>query len=184
MEEAIGMELARTARFTRERSIANMARSYGELANMMAAVRGRKHVVLFSEGFDNSLLTGTANVDEQLQQSEDAVKNKIWNIDSTSRFGSTKTVSHIDDMLEEFRRADCVIQAVDVAGLRAGTVPHAQWAGTKDSLFLMARETGGELFENHNDLNLAVAKVLKRTSVTYVLAFQPEVERNGSYHST
>ncbi|MFP5287758.1 MAG: VWA domain-containing protein, partial [Thermoanaerobaculia bacterium] len=179
MEVVIGNELARTSLVTRERSVANMTRSYAELARMMAAVRGRKYLVLFSEGFDASILTGTANTDEQLEM---AGGEAIWDINSTSRFGSTKTVSQVEEMLEEFRRADCVIQAVDVAGLRAGVVGHAQFAGGKDSLFLMAKETGGELFENTNDLDVAVSKVLERTSVTYVLAFQPEVPRDGKYH--
>jgi VWFA-related protein len=182
MERVIGNELARTALVTRERSVAHMTRSYAELARMMAGVRGRKYLVLFSEGFDASLLSGTADTDAQLAM---AGGEEIWDVNSTSRFGSTKTVSQVEEMLEEFRRADCVIQAVDVAGLRAGVVGHAQFAGGKDSLFLMARETGGELFENTNQLGVAVAKVLERTSVTYVLAFQPDaadVARDGKYH--
>jgi VWFA-related protein len=179
MERVIGNELARTSLITRERSVANMTRSYAELARMMAGVRGRKYLVLFSEGFDASLLSGTADTDEQLAMAEGV---DMWDINSTSRFGSTKTVSQVEEMLEEFRRADCVIQAVDIAGLRAGVVGSAQFAGGKDSLFLMARETGGELFENINQLDVAVAKVLERTSVTYVLAFQPEVARDGKYH--
>ncbi|HEX5719817.1 MAG TPA: VWA domain-containing protein [Thermoanaerobaculia bacterium] len=179
MERVVANEVSRTSQVTRERAVANMTRSYGELARMMAGVRGRKYLVLFSEGFDASLLSGTANVDEQLAMAEGT---EMWDLNSADRFGSTKTVSQVEEMLEEFRRADCVIQAVDIAGLRAGVVGHAQFAGGKDSLFLMARETGGELFENINQLDVAVAKVLERTSVTYVLAFQPEVERDGKYH--
>ncbi|HWM91759.1 MAG TPA: VWA domain-containing protein [Thermoanaerobaculia bacterium] len=179
MERVVAAEVSRSTQITKERSVASMARSYGELARLMSSVRGRKYVLLFSEGFDSALLTGSANTDEQLEMAEGT---DLWNIDSGARFGSTKTVSQIEEMLEEFRRADCVIQAVDIAGLRGGVVGHAQFAGGKDSLFLMARETGGELFENYNQLGVAVAKVLERTSVTYVLAFQPQVERDGSYH--
>jgi VWFA-related protein len=182
MERLIGLELGRASQVTRERAVANMSRSYAELARMMAGVRGRKYLVLFSEGFDSALLSGTANMDEQKAMAEG---DEIWNLNSADRFGSTKTVSQMEEMLEAFRRADCVIQAVDVAGLRAGVVGQAQWAGGKDSLFLMARDTGGELFENTNELDVAVAKVLERTSVTYVLAFQPnaaDVPRDGSYH--
>ena len=179
MERVIARDFVDYGQITRERAVAALARSYGELARLMAGVRGRKHVVLFSEGFDSALLTGTANVDAQLAMAEGT---ELWDVDSSQRFGSTKTVSQVEEMLEELRRADCIIQAVDVGGLHAGVEGTAQWAGGKDSLFLMARETGGELFENHNDLGVAVAKVLERTSVTYVLAFQPDVERDGSYH--
>ncbi|MFL6199368.1 MAG: VWA domain-containing protein [Thermoanaerobaculia bacterium] len=182
MEHVIAVELGRTSQVTRERAVANMTRSYAELAHMMAGVRGRKYLVLFSEGFDSALLSGTANTDEQLAMAEGT---PLWDINSADRFGSTKTVSQVEAMLEEFRRADCVIEAVDVAGLRAGVVSEAQFVGGKDSLFLMAKETGGELFENTNQLDVAVSKVLERTSVTYVLAFQPnaaDIERDGKYH--
>ena len=178
-EQLAESEVVKAVHVGKENAVAALARSYAELAELMAGVRGRKHVVLFSEGFDAALLTGTANIDEQNEMAEGA---ELREIDSSQRFGSTKTVSQVEDMLEAFRRADCIIQAVDVGGLRAGVVGHAQWAGGKDSLFLMARETGGELFENYNDLGAAVAKVLDRTSVTYVLAFQPDVQRDGSYH--
>jgi VWFA-related protein len=179
MEQVVANEVVRYVGVNKDRAVASLARSYAELAQLMSGVRGRKHVVLFSEGFDGSLLTGTANVDEQLEMAEGKA---LQDIDSTQRFGSTKTVSQVEEMLEQFRRADCIIQAVDVGGLRAGAVGHAQWAGGKESLFLMARETGGELFENYNQLGAAVAKVLDRTSVTYVLAFQPDVQRDGAYH--
>jgi VWFA-related protein len=178
MEQLIGQNYSQQVQLTKERAVVAMSRSYGELARMMSSVRGRKHILLFSEGFDNALLTGTADVDEQNRMATDA----LWNIDSTDRFGSSRTLSHMEEMLEELRRADCIVQAVDVGGLREGVQASTQWTGGKDSLFLMAKETGGELFENHNQLGVAVAKVLERTSVTYVLAFQPDVKRDGSYH--
>ena len=178
MEVLIGQNYSQQVQLTKERAAVAMTRSYAELARLMSSVRGRKHILLFSEGFDNALLTGTADVDEQNRMSADS----LWNVDSNDRFGSSRTVSHMEDMLEEFRRADCIIQAVDVGGLRDGVMAATQWTGGKDSLFLMAKETGGELFENHNQLGVAVAKVLERTSVTYVLAFQPDVKRDGSYH--
>jgi hypothetical protein len=46
----------------------------------------------------------------------------------------------------------------------------------------MARGTGGELVQNTNDLAGAMGGILDRTSVTYVLAFQPEKAKDGTYH--
>ncbi|HEX6861517.1 MAG TPA: VWA domain-containing protein [Thermoanaerobaculia bacterium] len=177
------ISLERTERDQQERAMTAMTRSLAELARMMQGVRGRKHVVLFSEGFDSALLAGTANLDNQLQMSTSSMLGEYWNVDSEKRYGSTKAASNVEVMLEEFRRADCVIQAVDIGGLREGARPEDQWTGGKDSLFLMAKETGGELYENYNDLDVALADMLERNSVTYVLAFQPEkVERDGAYH--
>ncbi|MFP5286398.1 MAG: VWA domain-containing protein, partial [Thermoanaerobaculia bacterium] len=177
------MSLERADRSQRERAMTAMTRSLAELARMMQGIRGRKHVVLFSEGFDGALLRGSANLDDQLEMSASSTAGEIWNIDSEKRYGSTKAASDVETMLEEFRRADCVIQAVDTGGLREGARPEDQFTGGKDSLFLMAKETGGELYENYNDLDVALTDMLERNSVTYVLAFQPEkVERDGAYH--
>ncbi|MFL6289328.1 MAG: hypothetical protein ACJ759_00340, partial [Thermoanaerobaculia bacterium] len=72
-------------------------------------------------------------------------------------------------------------QAVDIGGLRdAGDRSNPRG---KDALIQMARGTGGEIYENFNDLSTAMDKMLKRTSVTYVLAVQPEsVKKDGAYH--
>ncbi len=176
-------ESARTQRIQDERAVVAMSRAYAELARLVASVRGRKYVLLFSEGFDSSLLSGTASVDEQNAMASAAMAGEYWNIDSSRRYGATGATSGIETMLEDFRRADCVIQAIDSGGLREGAAPESQWAGGRDSLFLMARETGGELYENFNNLGVALEKMLHRTSVTYVLAIQPErIQRDGSYH--
>ena len=176
-------ESARSQRIQDERAVVAMSRAYAELARLVASVQGRKYVLLFSEGFDSSLLSGSASVDEQNAMASAAMAGEYWNIDSGKRYGSTRTTSRLEAMLEDFRRADCVIQAIDSGGLREGSAPESQWAGGRDSLFLMARETGGELYENFNNLGAALDKMLHRTSVTYVLAFQPDgVARDGSYH--
>src|SRR5207248_1341626 len=47
----------------------------------------------------------------------------------------------------------------------------------------LAKSTGGELYENFNDLAAAMAQMLRRTSVTYVLSFQPDgLASDGAFH--
>ena len=182
--DTIDTQIARSERTGQQRAVSAMARAFEDLAKTVGGLYGRKYVVLFSEGFDASVFTGTANVDEQLRDAFITTKGaSAWAVDSTKRFGDTKTGNDLEAMLEEFRRADCVIQAVDVGGLREGAGPTMQWAGGRDSLFLLAESTGGELFENYNDLSAAMEQMLRRTSVTYVLTVQPEgLLRDGSYH--
>jgi len=179
-----GDHIERSERTAQQRAVTAMARAFEDLAKTVGGLYGRKYVVLFSEGFDSAVFAGTADVDEQLDMSFRTAKGaSVWSIDSTKRFGDTKTGNDLEAMLEEFRRADCVIQAVDVGGLREGAGPTMQWAGGRDSLFLLADSTGGELFENYNDLSAAMEQMLRRTSVTYVLTVQPEgLLRDGSYH--
>ena len=78
------------------------------------------------------------------------MSGEIWNVNSEDRFGDTKSLNQIEKMLEEFRRADCTVQAVDIGGLRpaGATEGHSRGRGGKDSLLQIARGTGGELFEN------------------------------------
>ena len=167
-------------------AISGLTRSFAGLARMMGGVVGRKHVVYLSEGFDSSITQGTVASPTE-DPTQDTVSGGVLAADgsmssSESRFGSTESLNDIEKMLEEFRRADCVIQAVDIGGIRAGGDQGTQRRGGKDSLFQMARGTGGELYENANDLSAVMGKMLQRTGVTYVLSFQPDkLKRDGSY---
>jgi hypothetical protein len=150
---------------------------------MLSSIEGRKHVVYFSEGFDSSLIQGTTDAAEQERMNNSSQFGEIWNVDSEQRYGSTKTMTDVEKMLEELRRADCVVQAVDIGGLKAGGNLGQQRVGGKDSLFMMAKATGGDFYENTNDLTVAMKEMLDRTSVTYVLTFQPEgLARDGAWH--
>src|SRR5436305_3962656 len=179
-------------------AVTALTRGYSQLAHMLSGLPGRKQVVYFSEGFDSSLLTGggraaTApsslgvgtDADSQNQDAlqQDRANQEVYLSDSEESFGSTQAVNSLERMLEELRRADCVIQAVDLGGLRAGgdQGPGARDRG-KDTLLTMARDTGGELVEGSNDLAGAMAGILDRTSVTYVLTFAPEKAKDGTYH--
>ena len=179
----LSVPMAQAERAVRQRAVTAMSRGYADLAKAMGGLYGRKYVVLFSEGFDSSLFQGTANVDQQNTMASASVIGAVWGVDSELRFGSAKTTSDLETMLEEFRRNDCVIQTVDIGGLRERGGAEEQWVGSRDSLFLMADATGGEVYENFNDLSAAMDQMLRRTSVTYVLAFQPEgIRKDGGYH--
>ncbi|MFL6289327.1 MAG: VWA domain-containing protein [Thermoanaerobaculia bacterium] len=170
---------------SQKREVTALTRSFADLAKVMGGVQGRKHVVYLSEGYDSRLLQGTSDAAQQDEMAAAAASGEFWNVSSEERYGSTKTMNDVERMLEELRRADCVVQAVDIGGLRASadTELGNRRTGGKDSLLQMAHGTGGELYENLNDLSAAMDKVLKKTSVTYVLAFQPEkLKIDGAYH--
>jgi VWFA-related protein len=181
--QTVTNESDKAERNVRQKQVTAMTRSVAELAHMLSGVNGRKHVVYFSEGFDSSLVQGTSDAAEQEKMNNSSQFGEIWNVDSEQRYGSTKTISDVEKMLEELRRADCVIQAVDIGGLKAGGNLGAQRTTGKDTLFMMARATGGDFYENTNDLSGAMKEMLDRTSVTYVLTYQPEgLARDGAYH--
>jgi VWFA-related protein len=167
-----------------------LTRSFSDLARLLAGVRGRKEVVYLSEGFDSSLLLGSENQKEQEEMSDLAMHGEGFMVDTEKRFGDTRGANVLEKMMEEFRRSDCIIQAVDIGGVRAANTALARQGGEapgrpsgEGALFAMAHNTGGELYRNFNDLGSAMAQVLKKTSITYVLTFQPdEVKSDGTYH--
>lgn len=165
------------------REVKILSDSVKSLAAMLRQVSGRKHVVFFSEGFDSSLLLGGQNEQEVEQNYQAAANGQIWRIDSDAVFGNRSTLSALDQLTDALRKSDCTLHSVDVAGLRAGG-DQGVGAGKrgKDGLFLMARDTGGELFENFNDLGVAMGQLLERTSVTYLLSYRPQdLDFDGKY---
>lgn len=172
-----------------------LTRSFSGFARVLAAIPGRKQILYFSEGFDSSLLTGAAGsapppqegggetLDPSLGGDRGIGTSEPVLSSTDDSFGSTKSLNAVEKMLEELRRADCVIQAVDIGGLRAAGEQRVTRTGGKDTLFTMARGTDGELFESSNDLTTAMSGILERTSLTYVLTFQPEsMKPDGGYH--
>jgi VWFA-related protein len=160
-----------------------MTRSFSDLARLMANVHGRKEVVYLSEGIDASLLQGDQNNADQAQMADDSMRGQSLYIDSDVRYGGTRQANVMEKLLEDLRRADCVVQSVDIGGIRAGNdQAPARPSGTA-ALFAMAHDTGGELYRNFNDLSTAMQQLLRKTSLTYVLTFQPELKRDGAYHA-
>ena len=171
----------RTENTLKSRNIIAFSRALAEFAQVLGSIQGRKHVLFLSEGFDSQAVLGTTDPGEIARMDDASVWGEHWAINNETRFGDTKTGNQLEEMLEELRRADCAVQAVDIGGVRASSNAHDQSVGT-DSLFIMAHSTGGELYRNFNDLSEAIETMLERTSVTYVLSYQPEVRQDGSYH--
>ena len=165
--------------------VATYTNGLTDLARALNAVSGRKEVVLFSQGFDSRLMLGDAPESKEAERDTFAIMfGRIAQIDSDNRYGNTQVQNKLYKMLEEFRRADCVVQSIDISGLRADIAePGQRTAGSgQDALFYIANETGGELFRNANDFERQLAHVLRRSEVTYVLTFErSDLEPNGAY---
>ncbi|HEV8580203.1 MAG TPA: VWA domain-containing protein [Thermoanaerobaculia bacterium] len=175
--------LARSEREKQRSTFAGFTRALQVFADAMAAIDGRKNVLFLSEGFDSSMVMGTVDESEIQRMDNSSVRGDFWNTDNDARYGNTKANTDLEKMLEALRRADCAIQAVDIGGVRASADDlRAARSQGADGLFLMANSTGGELYQNFNNLGVAMEKMLDRTSVTYVLSFQPDVKHDGQYH--
>lgn len=183
--------------YQRGRIVASI-KAMEDLARSLNSVRGRKHIIYFSEGFDSQLLVGSSGgAASSVVQGDQVAHGEIWKIDNDSRFGSTDLKVKLQDMLTIFNRADCVIHAVDVSGLvdrtsdvRAGapgdTGPAAREGGRgrgQESLFLLAHETGGEVMKNSNDVAGQLESLERQTSLVYLLVFAPrKMGEPGRFH--
>jgi VWFA-related protein len=183
----IGKEIAKSERSFSRGRISSWSRSMGELARSLDSVSGRKQIVYFSEGFDGRLLLGR-RPDATDQGANEDINNlltgNIGLVDTDQMYGNAGLQSEVAGMLAEFRRADCVIQAIDIGGLRADSraEQRARDVGS-DALFYIANETGGELYENANDFGEQLNEVLNRSSVTYLVTIRPRgLVQDGSYH--
>jgi VWFA-related protein len=174
----------RAALQAEQRDVTSFTRAVAAFAKMLGSIHGRKYVVFLSEGFNDKLLLGTEDDAEIQAMNEASAAGQTWKVDSDARFGNTKLSGLLEKMLEELRRADCVVESVDPGGLRAfGGENGIKPATGQNTLFTIANDTGGELYRNFNDLSVAMNEMLKRTSVTYVLTYQPDgVKHDGEYH--
>ena len=155
------------------------------LSKIMRAVRGQKHLVLLSEGFDPRIIQGRdAGVAKEQQTEAAAVeKGELWRVDNDNRYGSTASLSLVDRMADVAKRCDVILDAIDIRGVRTQVDASEGFVKkSNEGLHLLANATGGTVFQNSNDLTSDFQRALKTQEVIYVLAFQTPVEEPGAFH--
>lgn len=166
------------ARDQQKNRVLALASSMQTVAELMNSVQGAKNVVFLSEGFDSDILTGVQDEKRQEEINRQIAMGQSHLIDSRELYGDSQASSGLEVMIDAFRRADCTIQAVNIAGLDTSAK-----LTRNEGLFRMAHGTGGELYGNFNQVADAMQQVLDRTSVTYLLSFQPrDLELDGKFH--
>lgn len=155
-----------------------------QLARTLRAVPGRKQVILLSEGFDAKYLQGRDARDTEgaNRDTNNVTSGQYWNVDSDARYGSSAGLSLLDRMAQAFRASDVVLHAIDIQGVRVQNDESGSNLNSNAGLFTISRPTGGEVFQNSNDLKNNFARMLRQQEVVYVLAFQGQWGNSGKYH--
>jgi VWFA-related protein len=161
----------------------------GRVARALDRLNGQKQIILLSEGFDISLVTGREDLGSDSAKRENAavVSGDVWNVDSEQRFGSTTSSRDVSDMIDLFRRSDVILHAIDIKGLRGSSdVASAGSAAKKssDALNMITGPTGGSVFKNANDLTQNFGKLLNQQQVIYLLGFRSRPSgKAGKFHT-
>lgn len=168
--------------------VSQYATQLGGIGDMLRTIRGRKHVVYFSKGFSDEVLTGQS-LDALAQTTEDIQQNAGLAIAQSSaeqRFGSTDVRAELDVALANFQSADAVIHVVDPSGVGGGrdqtsisemsarTGDFNARGGSRSALTALAGATGGEMYWDTNDLSSALAEIEETNRSYYVIAFPRE----------
>lgn len=171
--------------FNRTR-IRKQVETLGAIAQSLQRLSGRKHLVLLSEGFDPRLVQGRSGIGGREHADENrAIENgEVWKVDSAGRFGDAASQKRIGAMAEEFRRADVILHAVDIQGVRVqNDARSGARVNSNDGLFLLANSTGGTVFRNSNDISAEFDRLTRQHEVVYVLGFHAPAGRAGEFRA-
>jgi VWFA-related protein len=143
-----------------------------ELASRLAGMEGHKHVVLLSRGFDASVMHGITGPLRQGDIRTGPV-TALTRLNSSLASALTSApnatlMTQLRQMTEEFTKACVFLHAIDTAGLRS-----MQTAYDNESLYALARDTGGTVIDRRNNLTSALQVLIDRQRVVYVLGFRP-----------
>jgi VWFA-related protein len=155
--------------------VVNYADQLQALGPLLQAANGRKHVLLFSAGFDDKVLTGQSL--DELAEDTLAIDLQgalgLASVNSETRFGSADLRESLQRAVENFRHSDVVFHAFDVGGLgnEAADDTFSTTTSGKQGLAYIASGTGGTINWNMNDLMPSLGQLAEDTARYYVLAY-------------
>src|ERR1051326_884445 len=161
--------------------------SFGAVARLLDNVRGRKQVILLSEGFDAQLLSGREQLNsvESYDDASASTAGESWKVNNDRRFGNSAAAAKLEEMGNIFKRSDVVLHCIDIKGLRSNVdAREGLKASSNEGLYLLANTTGGQVYKNDNDLAVSFDRLVREQEVTYVLAFRaPRTKTPGAFHN-
>ncbi len=132
---------------------------FEEFARMLAVVKGRKNLILFSAGFRGGLATGEAAGTSPLAKSSHA-------------FASSNVLSSAEHLIKALQGSGTVVFAMDTSQ-RAGT---SRAKSNLETLNNLASSTGGRLFANVAQFDQALEQVKSATNRYYLVNVSSDLE--------
>lgn len=145
------------------RRITDQIENLSALADRLAPIEGNRHVVLLTSGFDTTILHGSGPANTIVMSGSYAKPRQGWVMGM-----SDPTATHaLKDMYARFARAGVFLDCIDVAGNRMSMSSSHESEG----LSALARDTGGQVILNRNNLGEAIQHLADLQRVVYVLSF-------------
>ncbi len=146
--------------------VSNYTDQLVQFGEMLQAIEGRKHFVMFSAGFEDRALVG-ADLDELSAQAEARATSPaaVASTDPEMSWGAAEVRDGMKQVVDMFRSADAVVHAIDPSGLRSERAGH-------QALTYLATGTGGEAYWNSNDLGIALTAIEEATASFYMIAYR------------
>jgi VWFA-related protein len=171
--------LQRTENEAYRRRVAGYVGNLDTLAKLLDSVNGRKQVVLFSAGFDQSLVSGAQGAERQASSAA-VTEGRLWEVSGDSYFGDASARGFLDELFRDLGAADVVMHTVDIGGLAAGAdvadATRTQIGRGRDTLAQLASGSGGMFLKEVNDVGAALRDVMDASRYFYVLGFTPVAE--------
>jgi VWFA-related protein len=160
-------------------NVSNYTSQLKQFGQMLQAIEGRKHVIMFSRGFQDRALAG-ADLQEQGAQADARASNPagVASSDPEMMWGAAEVREGMLEAVDMFRNADAVIHAIDPTGIDAGFEPgnFTPTSGRvgRQALTYLTDGTGGEAYWNLNDLSTALTAIDDSTASFYLIAYRKE----------
>jgi hypothetical protein len=139
-------------------------------------VQGRKQVILFSAGYDQSVVGGASGAERQASN-EAVTEGRLWEVTSEGHFGDASAHFGLSELFRDLGVADVVLHTVELAGLEAGAdvteATRVSIGRGRDSLAQLAAGSGGMFLKEVNDVGAALRDVVAASRYFYVLGFAP-----------
>ena len=141
------------------------------MAVALLQLHGRKNLVLFSDGFDETAIVGDLHKDQQ--RSVFAIQQMLMMpLDGDQH--TSLVYQNFVKTLDHYSRAGAVIYVVNTARLQNVNAQGESDTKKKEySLFRIAHETNGILYKNLNNLDAVLDDIAARTAAGYVVLFEP-----------
>lgn len=152
------------------RRIRDEVENLSDLADRLAPLEGNRHVVLLTGGFDSSIFHGAGAANTIVfprNFGQRAQMNKPMRQGWVATNSEPGITAALKEMYRRFTGAGVFLDCIDVEGNRYSMSSSHESEG----LSILARDTGGQVVLNRNNLGEAIQHLADLQRVVYVLGF-------------